>query len=101
MRRNLDLLAQKASINLLFDGINSNDATMRQDRDNPQSDVFVHEFCKLLGKHGVPAWFIGVSRFLTAKLSLTYYDQCLKIKLDRQVGSRYFVTDHFPSGSSY
>ncbi len=22
----------------------------------------------------------------------TYYDQCLKIKLDRQVGSRYFVT---------
>ena len=88
-----------------FDGIktDSND-TMRQDspqrQDNPQADVFVHEFCKLLGRHGVPEYGLGTLVFPDfLQLSChsesekkPYYEQCLKIKLDRQVGSRYFVT---------
>ena len=28
-------------------------------QDNPQADVLVHEFCKLLGQHGVPEYGLG------------------------------------------
>lgn len=74
-------------------------------RDSASSDVLVHEFCKLLsingGKHGVPEYGHGAVAFpdflalMTSRSSLseaTYYQQCLKVKLERQVGSRYFVT---------
>ena len=73
--------------------------------DDASSDVFVHEFCKLLsksgGKHGIPEYGHGATAFpdfLTLMASqskpseATYYQQCGKVKLDRQVGSRYFVT---------
>jgi hypothetical protein len=67
------------------------------------SDVLVHEFCKLLSingsKHGVPEYGHGVVAFpdflalMASQGSLSnYYQQCAKIKLERQVGSRYFVT---------
>ncbi len=73
--------------------------------DNASSDVLVHEYCKLLskcgGKHGIPEYGHGAIAFpdflaLMASQSdpseATYYQQCATIKLDRQVGSRYFVT---------
>lgn len=73
--------------------------------DDASSDVFVHEFCKLLsksgGKHGIPEYGHGATAFpdfLTLMASeskpseATYYQQCGKMKLDRQVSSRYFVT---------
>ena len=72
--------------------------------DNPSSDVLVHEFCKLLGKcggkHGVPEYGHGAIAFpdflkLMSSASNSkeeYYQQCERMKLDRQVGSRYFVT---------
>lgn len=67
------------------------------------SDVLVHEFCKLLsvtgGKHGVPEYCHGAIAFpdflalMASRSSLSsYYQQCAKVKLERQVGSRYFVT---------
>ena len=61
----------------------------------------VHEFCKIFGKYGVPEYGCGVTGF-PAFLQLMcqndkedksrYYKQCIKISLDRQVGSWYFVT---------
>ena len=79
----------------------------RTSTDSHSSDILVHEFCKLLGKHGakhgVPEYGHGAIAFpdfleLMSSESLcnsseaNYYQQCEKIKLDRQVGSRYFVT---------
>ena len=74
--------------------------------DNPVSDVLVHEFCKLLSqhgtKHGAPEYAHGSVAFpdflelmscsSSDDAAHLYYTNCLKIKLDRQVGSRYFVT---------
>ena len=61
-----------------------------------QTDTLVHEFCKLLGKHGVPEYGLGVLAFpdfLKERCSSnSYYQLCSKLRLDRQVGSRYFVT---------
>ena len=71
----------------------------------PSSDVLVHEFCKLLGrhggKHGAPEYAHGavaLPDFLEL-MSTTcdsseglYYQKCMNIRLDRQIGSRYFVT---------
>ena len=72
---------------------------------NPVCDVLVHEFCKLLGKHGgkhgAPEYAHGAVAFpdyLTLMSStcsteqLSYYEHCLEIRMERQVGSRYFVT---------
>lgn len=64
-------------------------------------DTLVHEFCKLFGKSGVPEYCSGVLSFpdfLRIKIDsapedqLTYYNNCLKLRLHRQVGSRYFVS---------
>ena len=70
--------------------------------DNASSDVLVHEFCKVLSKtsrkHGIPKYGHGAIAFpdflalMADSSEATYYQQCAKIKLDRQVGSRYFVT---------
>ena len=73
--------------------------------DNASSDVLVHEFCKLLSKngskHGTPEYCHGASAFpdfLALKSDSSqsnearYYQKCKQIKMDRQVGSRYFVT---------
>ena len=72
---------------------------------NASSDVLVHEFCKLLSKsgckHGIPEYGHGAIAFpdflaLLASQSnsseASYYQQCTQVKLERQVGSRYFVT---------
>ena len=71
-----------------------------QDRQHPL-DVLVHEFCKTLGQHGVPEYGCGANflDFLTlmsknadtAELR-TYYQKCSIIRLERQVGNRYFVS---------
>lgn len=69
-------------------------------RDSYPVDSLVHEFCKLLGKHGAPEYCLGGLSFpdfleeMCASNSdrKEYYVQCLKVRLDRQVGSRYFVT---------
>ena len=66
-------------------------------------DTLVHESCKLLGKYGTPEYGCGVLEFpdfleiMTADSCLTeemlaYYSSCQLTSLDRQVGSRYFVT---------
>ena len=77
-----------------FDGVKTS-------TDNRSSDMLVHEFCKLLGKHGAPEYAHGGVAFpdflelmsSTCNSSETlYYQQCMKIRLERQVGSRYFVT---------
>ena len=61
-------------------------------------DTLVHEFCKLFGTSGVPEYCSGVvsfPEFLQVKISSgqqTYYNNCSKVRLHRQVGSRYFVS---------
>ncbi|MCH9715537.1 MAG: hypothetical protein K0U52_00410 [Gammaproteobacteria bacterium] len=67
-------------------------------------DVLVHEFCKLFGKHGVPEYTYGVLVFpdfldllisndsVRGDKNPAYYRLCSSITLDRQIGSRYFVT---------
>ena len=68
---------------------------------NNKTDTLVHEFCKLFGVKGVPEYGIGAVSFpnylAIAMKSVDnedgiYYEQCKSVTLDRQVGSRYFVT---------
>ena len=85
-------------------GVNLRRAFFKTSTDKHSTDVLVHEFCKLLGKHGgkhgVPEYGHGVVTFpdflqlmcSSSNPSRVYYEQCAKVKLDRQVGSRYFVT---------
>ena len=73
-------------------------------RKYPSVDVLVHEFCKLFGKHGVPEYTCGVISFpdfldliindnsVHGDKDQAYYCLCSSITLDRQVGSRYFVS---------
>ena len=72
----------------------STDSSSTQPKDHPV-DVFVHEFCKLFGRHGVPEYGLGVlafPHFLEQPSENMYYQICAKVRLDRQVGSRYSVT---------
>lgn len=71
------------------------------DRERHPVDVFVHEFCKLFGKFGCPEYGCGAINFpdflaimlrSDSKQSSTYYNLCASVTLERQVGSRYFVT---------
>jgi len=83
-----------------LDGIRSltsaDSTSSPQQQERHQTDTLVHEFCKLIGKHGVPEYGLGVlafSDFLKKRCSSdSYYQLCSKVKLERQVGSRYFVT---------
>ena len=74
------------------------DSSSVYQRDHHPVDVFAHEFCKLLGKHGVPEYGLGVLAFpdflehFTSPDKTCYYQTCAKIHLDRQIGNRYFVT---------
>ena len=72
-------------------------------REYHQVDTFVHEFYKLFGHHGAPEYehgFLTFPDFLTIKSNdsslcednASYFTSCLKVSLDRQVGSHYFVT---------
>jgi len=62
--------------------------------------MFVHEFSKLFGTHGVPEYGVGAVSFpdfIQLKAATTsdeapYFEKCKNIHLERQVGSRYFVT---------
>ena len=73
--------------------------------DNASSDVLVHEFCKLLsksgGKHSIPEYghgaiafpdFLALMASQSSSSKASYYQQCAEVKMERQVGSRYFVT---------
>ena len=73
------------------------------DRQNHQVDTLVHEFCKVFGKHGTPEYGCGVLGFQDflalmstdsdlSEESQEYYHSCAYVNLDRQIGSRYFVT---------
>ena len=71
-------------------------------RQYSQTDTTVHEFCKLFGIRGVPEYGVGAVSFpnflaiaiKSAKLieESNYYQLCQSMTLERQVGSRYFVT---------
>lgn len=71
-----------------------------QQHEYHQADVLVHEFCKLFGKTGVPEYGLGTLGFPdfleehsnSASEKTSYYQLCSKVRLDRQVGSRYFVS---------
>ena len=61
----------------------------------------MHEFCKLFGKHGTPEYGCGgvtFPDFLALKSSdsgdeaSAYYQSCVNVTLERQVGNRYFVS---------
>ena len=72
------------------------------DREHNQTDTFIHEFAKLFGQHGVREYCLGVLHlkdYIQLQLDqerdpekTTYYQQCLSISFERQVGSRYFVS---------
>ena len=75
--------------------------TTEQDERYHRVDSIVHEFCKLFGRTGGPEYACGVLSFpdfLELQLSTvegeeqTYFRECLKVNLHRQIGSRYFVT---------
>lgn len=83
-------------------GIGSRNRTTT-DRQYFPVDTLVHEFCKLFGKHGTPEYGCGVFGFkdfleiMSTDSSLCeksrhYYQSCTRVNLERQVGSRYFVT---------
>ncbi len=72
-------------------------------REYHPANVLVHECCKLIGKHGTPEYGSGVLElpdFLDIMIAdttlneddLSYYSACRSITIERQVGSRYFVT---------
>ena len=70
-------------------------------REQYSTDTFIHEFCKLFGRKGVPEYGCGTTHFpdfLSLQLSKlkasesSYYQSCLEVQLERQVGSRYFVS---------
>ena len=50
-----------------FDGIRSltsgDSTSSQQQHERHQTDTLVHEFCKLLGEHGVPDYGLGVLAF--------------------------------------
>ena len=64
-------------------------------------DSFVHAFAKEFGAHGTPEYGAGAIKFPdfleiqcrnTERNEYMYFKQCTDIHLERQVGSRYFVT---------
>ena len=77
-----------------FDAIKTDSSDTN--RDNPRADLLVHEFCKLPSKQGVTEYglgslvfpdFLQLSRHSESG-KMEYYQQCLQVKLDKQVGSR-------------
>ncbi len=60
-------------------------------------DSFVHAFAKEFGTHGTPEYGAGCIKFpdfldIHKESEDQYYKECVKVRLARQVGSRYFVT---------
>lgn len=63
-----------------------------------QVDTMIHEFCKLLGKHGIPEYTHGTQLFPDFLTLMStdadeehrkFFQTCTSVTLDRQVGSRY------------
>ena len=84
-------------------GIMQEDVITDSTRKYHPVDRFVHEFCKLFGKHGTPEYGCGCCDFpCFLKLmiddptirdeSRQYFQTCSTLNLHRQVGSRYFVS---------
>lgn len=83
--------------------LSENNVSPSGTREYHSVDVFVHEFCKLFGRYGVPEYAYGATKFidflnimsvdpsLGTKVT-SYYKSCTDVVLDRQIGSRYFVT---------
>ena len=91
---------RKAFVDGIMDVFEDDDSpTEGNGRKRSPIDCFVHEFCKLFGTHGVPEYSCG-SHFADFLMiaedsqpeSREYYQYCAKVVLDRQVGSRYFVS---------
>lgn len=79
----------------------SDQTTQSQKREYVAVDTFVHAFCKLLGQVGTPEYGEGISfrDYISSELKKSqdastslYLENVLKTNLERQVGSRYFVT---------
>ena len=79
------------------------DAVTDSSRKYHPVDKFVHEFCKLFGKHGTPEYGSGANDFpdflalmindhTLSDESRQYFQICSTVNLQRQVGSRYFVS---------
>lgn len=79
------------------------DPSTSAEREYHPVDTFVHEFAKLFGKHGTPEYGLGSISFPdflalmctdanANEQSHLYYQCCATVTLERQVGSRYFVT---------
>lgn len=83
-----------------LEGIKSPNNDQPGEREHHVADVLVHEFCKLFGKYGTPEYGCGVLSFpdfleLKAKEHSgkdNYYLRCANTTLERQIGSRYFVS---------
>lgn len=81
-------------------------STQNQNREYIAVDTFVHSFCKLLGQVGTPEYGQGISfrDYIKNELEKSkssgpasrtiYLEKALKTNLERQIGSRYFVTAH-------
>ena len=69
----------------------------------------MHEFCKVFGNKGVPEYGASSVSFpdlleigiQSAAQESDYYKVCQSVSLDRQVGSRYFVTASNAAKSSF
>ena len=95
----LGINLRKAFLGGIVNEANAHD----HDRKYHPVDTLVYEFCKLFGKHGSPEYGCGVLQF-SDFLSLMsvdptiseedreYYHACGNVTLERQIGSRYFVT---------
>lgn len=82
----------------------SDDESMTNDADSRiyhKVDTLVHEFHKLFGKSGTPEYGCGSLLFPDflelmgddeREKDADYFKSCLNVTLDRQIGSRYFVT---------
>ena len=59
--------------------------------------MLVHEFAKEFGAHGTPKYGAGNVQFpdfleIQFTHSDNYFKECCHVRLERQIGSRYFVT---------
>ena len=79
------------------------DSHSSTEREYHPVDTFVHEFSKLFGKFGTPEYGLGSVSFPDFLVLMStdansneeackYYKQCAMVTLERQVGSRYFVS---------
>lgn len=79
--------------------MNSSDSS--QQREYHSTDVLVHEYCKLLGKNGVPEYGLGTFSFpdfleescISGSEKASYYQLCSKVMLDRRLSRKQVFRD--------